>query len=74
MGKGQSISFGSSKPFENTSSLFGVYPVRGSEFKPNINAQVGNRRRSHYVVSQPGFDNYYTPWNMNIEQGNPISY
>ena len=67
MGNGQFKSFDSSKPFENTSSVFGVYPVRGSEYKPNINAQVGNRRKSHYVLSQPGFDNYYgwkIQWNM----------
>ena len=67
MGKGQSISYGSSKTFENTSSFFGVYPVRGSEYKPNINAQMGNRRKSHYILSQPGFDNYYgwkLQWNM----------
>ena len=70
MGKGQSISFGSSKPSENTSSFFGVYPVRGSEYKPNINAQMGNRRKSHYILSQPGFDNYYG-WKI---QWNPISY
>ena len=56
MGNRQFNSFDSSKPFENTSSFFG----RGSEYKPNINAHVGNRRRSHYVLSEPGFDNYYT--------------
>ena len=47
MGKGQSISYGSSKPFENTSSFFGKTGYKPTPFKFT----------SHYL-SQSGLDKY----------------